>query len=381
MDAFFCAIEELEHPEYKGKPLVVGADPNEGRGRGVVSTANYAAREYGVHSAMPISQAYKLCPHAIFVPPKMGLYSEFSKRCMAVLDRFSPLVQQISVDEAFLDCSGTEDIFGTPIELATKIRTTMIEETKLTCSVGIASNKSIAKIASELNKPNGFTICPEGQEKQFLAPLPLKRLWGAGKKTIEKLKQLGFHTIGDVAQTDGAELERTLGMWGHKLYRLANGYDSRPVEAVSWRKSISAERTFGEDTHDDEFLENKLFRIADELARSLRAEEIKGRTITLKIRLTGFETFTRSYTLKHYMQDSATIRQVALRLFHDFDRKGKAVRLIGIGISNLDVNANGGAQLELFGPDTDVKKQQTDKVLDNLKEKFGKDITRASFLK
>ncbi|MEQ9366432.1 MAG: DNA polymerase IV, partial [Leptospirales bacterium] len=335
MDAFYAAVEELDHPEYRGRPLIIGADPKGGQGRGVVSTCNYAARKFGVRSAQPVSQSYRLCPQGIFIPPNFPRYSELSKRIMKILQSFSPTVEQVSIDEAFLDCTGTQRLFGPPLELGRRIKTLIHAETELIASVGIAPNKYIAKVASDLEKPDGLTICEPGGERAFLAPLPVERLWGAGKKTVLRLKTQGYWQIGDLARAKLEEIRKTLGNHGEHFWRLANGLDDRPVRTGWRRKSISEETTFETDLDDDARLEQVLFEIAETLTRNLRREDARGRTIVLKIRLTGFETYTRSKTVSAPTDETKLIRETALQLFRAFERECKAVRLIGIGVSNL----------------------------------------------
>lgn len=406
MDAFYAAVEELDHPEYRGKALIIGADPKGGQGRGVVSTCNYAARKFGVHSAQPVSVAYRLCPQGLFVPPNYPRYSELSKRIMQILQSFSPTVEQVSIDEAFLDCTGTERLFGPPPELGRRIKSAIREQTELTASVGIAPNKYIAKVASDLEKPDGLTICPTDGEREFLAGLPVERLWGAGKKTVLKLKNLGYWQIGDLARAQLEEVRRTLGNHGEHFWRLANGLDDRPVLTGWRRKSISEETTFESDVDDDARLEQTLYKIAETLTRNLRREEARGRTIVLKIRLTGFETFTRSKTIAGPTDETKLIRETALQMFRAFDRKGKAVRLIGIGVSNLlfadepdpaaanpraaqmdlfgDLNkaATGGSGMpaEPGGDERDRSERRRDELLDDLKDKFGSHVKRGSLL-
>lgn len=383
MDAFYASVEELDFPEYRGKPVIVGADPKQGRGRGVVSTCNYAARKFGVRSAMPISRAWRLCPHGIFVAHRFERYVELSKRIMGVLREYSPLVEQVSIDEAFLDCTGEERLFGPPEQLARRIKNTIRETTGLTASVGVAPNKYIAKVASDLNKPDGLAICETGRETEFLAPLPVERLWGAGGKTAARLHSLGYQTIGDVHKAERAALVRQLGSIGDFFWELANGIDDRPVQTGWRRKSISEETTFETDVKDASVLEKTLFSIADSLARRMRAEEVRGRTVQLKLRLQDFETFTRNRTLESATDDTFTIYNSALELFRNTDRKQKRVRLIGIGMANLlhpgDAEV---AQLDLFAqrPAETEKRKQREILLDDLKKRFGDSVTRGSLL-
>ncbi len=384
MDAFFASVEQRDFPEYRGRPVVVGADPKEGRGRGVVSAASYEARRYGIRSAMPISHAYRLCPGAVFVAPRYQEYSAISDEIMSILERFSPAVEPISIDEAFLDCTGTERLLGSSKDVAIKIKSAIREATGLTASVGVASCKSVAKIASDLNKPDGITICPTGFERDFLSPLPLERLWGAGPKTVQHLRAFGLTSIGDIARAPITELAAMLGTWGERLWLLANGIDERPVETTFIRKSISEEHTFEADEDRGDSIELTILRLSDKLACRVRAYNLGGRTVTLKIRLEGFETYSRSLTLGRPIHDALSVRDIARSLFLDFDRGVRRVRLIGVKLSNL-VSMGTAPQLELFEDDAtaesdEFKKEKIEDLLANLRENFGSRIKRASLL-
>jgi nucleotidyltransferase/DNA polymerase involved in DNA repair len=378
MDAFFAAVEQRDHPEYRGQPVVVGADPKGGRGRGVVATASYEARKYGIHSAMPISKAYRLCPHAIYVRGSYQRYGEASRQVMAILQDFTPVIEKLSIDEAFLDVTGSLHLFGRAEDVAHKIKSRIRRELQLTASVGIAPNKFLAKIASDLQKPDGLVVVKEGEEKSFLAPLPIGKLWGVGKKTEVLLKNMGITTIGEIAKLPQTELGRKLGKWGYGLWLLANGIDERPVVTWSPQKSISQEITFDEDTDDPELLERTLFQLADELARLMRKSQLKGRTITLKIRLEDFSTFTRSRSFSDFIDSTEIIRGVAIELFRNFDRKNQKVRLVGVGVSQL--SSIYGEQLGLFEQEKPIN-QKLSNLLDSLKDKYGDDaVTRAALL-
>ncbi|MGH7596225.1 MAG: DNA polymerase IV [bacterium] len=379
MDAFYAAVEQLDHPEYRGKPVVVGADPKAGRGRGVVSTASYEARKYGIHSAMPISQAYRRCPQAIFVFPHFERYTVISRQVMNILRDLSPQLAQISIDEAFIEITQTANFHGGAKSLAQKLKARIKNETGLTASVGIAPNMFIAKVASDLQKPDGLTICETGQEKAFLAPLPIKKLWGVGPKTEAHLQKLGFVTIGQLAQCSQKMLAERLGKWGAHLWELANGIDDRPVEDWGPRKSISQEHTYDQDVADPQIVEQTIWRIADGLSADMRRSDLKGQVLTVKIRLEGFETFTRQRKLPEFTNDAETLRQVALEIFRKFDRQGKRVRLIGLGMSHL--NNVGGEQLSLFQNEGQTRRDKVSILLDTLRAKHGEEAAmRASLL-
>jgi nucleotidyltransferase/DNA polymerase involved in DNA repair len=379
MDAFYAAIEQLDHPEYRGKPVVVGADPKGGTGRGVVSTCSYEARKFGIHSAMPISQAYRRCPNAIYVFPRFERYAEISRQIMAIQREFSPQLLQISVDEAFIDITQTANFHGGAQALAEKLKARIKNETGLTASIGVAPNMFIAKVASDLQKPDGLTICAAGQEKTFLAPLPVKKLWGVGPKTEAQLQTMGFSTIGQMAQRSQKFVAERLGKWGAHLWELANGIDDRPVEDWGPRKSISQEHTYDQDVADMKIVEQTIWRIAEGLSADMRRTDLKGQVLTLKIRLEGFETFTRQRKLAEYTHDAETMRTAALEIFRKFDRKGKKVRLIGIGMSHL--NNTGGEQLSLFQTTEQLRRDKVSNLLDTVRAKHGEEAaTRASLL-
>lgn len=375
MDAFFASIEQLDHPSYRGKPVVVGALPS--AGRGVVSAASYEARKFGIHSAQPIVFAYRACPDAIFVTPRMERYIELSRRIMTILGKFSPLVEPLSVDEAFLDCTGMEYLFATPRLLAEAIVERIHGETALSCSIGIAPNKFIAKIASDLDKPGGITICDAGTEKEFLARLPLNRLWGVGEKTRGRLESLGLRTIGDLARERRETLARHFGKSGEKLWLLANGIDDRPVQPDHDVKSISEETTFPVDTTDTDRIEKTLLYLCDSVARRTRKKGLKGKTVVLKIRFEGFETHTRRRTVAASLDDLRSIRTIAIELYNSsFRSDTRPVRLIGVGLTNLVDPDQGERQLSLF--ESPSSSGKSDELLDRLQERFGNRVHRAS---
>ncbi|MFQ6114458.1 MAG: DNA polymerase IV [bacterium] len=377
MDAFFAAVEQLDHPQYRGKPVIVGADPKGGTGRGVVATASYEARKYGVHSAMPISQAYRRCPHGIYLRGRYPRYSEISQQLMAIIRDFTPVIEKISIDEAFLDISGTLNLFGGAEGIGRQIKMRIKNELNLTASIGIAPNKFLAKIASDLEKPDGFVLVKEGEEKSFLEDLPISKLWGVGKKTEQALKRMGLSTIGQIAQISEQELNRKFGKWGNALWQLANGMDDRPVVPWGPQKSISQETTFEEDTDDEEILEMTLLRLGDDLSRLMRKNHLKGRTVTLKIRLEDFSTYTRSRTLSDFVDSTQILKSVALELYRKFNKKNMKVRLLGIGVSHL--SSISGEQLGLFGQQAPLNEKLTT-LLDSLRDKFGEDAVKRAAL-
>ncbi len=378
MDAFFAAIEQLDNAEWRGRPVVVGADPRQGTGRGVVATCSYEARQYGIHSAQPISRAYRCCPHAVFVRPRGARYAKVSRRVMEILRSFTPDVEPVSIDEAFLDLSSTFKFNGTPKEAGQCIKNEILSRTGLIASVGIAPNKFIAKIASDLDKPDGLVVVDSGNEADFLAPLELSRLWGVGPKTLNKLEVLGLHTIGELARLSRERLYKLFGTTGLGFWTLSHGIDERPVVTTHEAKSVSKERTFSEDVADTDALISVLISLCDELSYDLRRKSIRGRTITLKIRFDDFTTYTRSQTLAESTCSSETLCQTVRRLFAEFKDSGRAVRLLGVGVSHLDI---GGHQLDLFSG-TDSNRSAIDSVMDDVKKKFGDQaITRARLLR
>ena len=378
MDAFFAAVEQLDFPQYRGKPVIVGADPKGGTGRGVVATASYEARKYGVHSALPISQAYQRCPHAIYLRGRYERYSEISRQLIATLNEFTPVIEKISIDEAFLDITKSLALFGSAEKIGHQIKKRIYDDLGLVASIGIAPNKFLAKVASDLEKPDGFVVVKEGEEKEFLKSLPISRLWGVGKKTEAALKQMDIETIGQIAHMPEQDLSRRFGKWGSALWRLANGIDPRSVKPWETQKSISQETTFDEDTGDEEAIHKTLLGLAESLSRLMRKSKLKGRTVTLKIRLEDFSTFTRSKTLSDFVDSTQILKGVAIGLYKKFNKKNMKVRLLGIGVSQL--NSVSGEQLGLFEQEAPLDAKMT-KLLDSLQDKYGEGaVKRASLL-
>ncbi len=375
MDAFFAAVEQLDRPDLAGKPVIVGADPKSGRG--VVSAANYEARKYGVHSALPITQAFARCPHGVFLRPRYSRYKEISDKVFEIFHSISSLVEPLSIDEAFIDLTGTGRLHGDPVELGRKTKRRILETTGLVASVGIAPNKFLAKIASDFGKPDGFVVVPEDGVQDFLDPLDIGRLWGVGPKTGKMLIDHGIRTVGDLSRMTVESAKKLLGDHGEGLWKLAHGIDSRPVSPGSGRKGISKETTFRVDVTDNNRKISTLRRLSDGLAARMRAKKTFGRTITVKIRYSGFITITRSDTLDMPIATSDDIFREAQRLARP-ELEG-SIRLLGIRISNL--TGEEGEQLPLFGREERNKTKNFERALDDIQKRFGKDaISRANSL-
>ena len=369
LDAFFCAVEETRHPELRGRAFAVAGRPDQ---RGVVASCSYAARQYGVRSAMPTARALRLCPGLLLVPGQHGVYGDVSELVMARLHDLSPLVEQISIDEAFVNIS---DVREPPQIIGRGIQARIRRDLDLPSSVGIASNKLVAKIATEVGKkaakgtdpPCGLTIVPAGEEAAFLAPLPLEMLWGVGPKTAAKLTSLGMHTIGDIARWPEAGLTDMFGENGRDLARRARGEDERPIFTEHDVKSISQETTFARDVRDDKALEKTLRHLAAEVARRLRDSDLAGATVKLKIRWPDFTTLTRQSTLAHRTEEPDEIWKTALQLMRSVRKPGQAVRLIGVGVSGLGIPAR---QLTLWDTQAEKSRRLLEAV-DQLQQRYG----------
>jgi DNA polymerase-4 len=370
MDAFYASIEQRDDPALAGRPVIVGGP----RRRGVVSTASYEARPFGVHSAMPMSQALRLCPDAVVRAPRMGAYAEVSREIMAVLAGFSPLVEPLSLDEAFLDMTGCERLFGPPDRMARSIKDAIRERTELTASVGIGGNKFLAKLASDLDKPDGLTWVPFGTPAEFIAPLPVRRLWGVGPRVAERLAGLGLETIGQVARADRALLERELGasLAAH-LQALADARDDRPVEADHDRRSIGAEVTLAHDIRGRVDVERVLRRQCERAARGLRSEGLVARAVRVKLRLSrGFRLVSRQGALPVGCDDSASLFVAASGLLDRFDLDDP-IRLVGVAAFALEDRASP-RQLELFGESRAEERSRLEHAVDDIRERFGDKI-------
>ncbi len=380
MDAFYASIEQHDHPEYRGKPVIVGADPKKGKGRGVVSAASYEARTFGVHSALPIRHAFQRCPQGVFLPVRMFRYRESSYRIFSIFQRYTDLVEPLSLDEAFLDVTGSIRLYDSAQNIGHRIQQEIQNDEGLSASVGIASNKFVAKVASDLEKPHGFVIVQPGTEADFLKNLPIERLWGAGPKTATQLRRLGCSTIGDVADYSTHVLMKTFGTHGPHLQELARGIDSREVIPEELAKSIGAETTFDEDTRDVMVIHATLLQLAEQVARRLRRAGVRSQTVTLKYRDESFRTITRASSVADATDQASELYQRSLSLLERIPRSKKRVRLLGITASKLTSTKESGSQLSLFEPSTE-KTQQLTTALDAIQEKFGTDvISRASVL-
>ncbi|MGC8491853.1 MAG: DNA polymerase IV [Syntrophobacteraceae bacterium] len=366
MDAFYASIEQVDNPDLAGKPIVVG-----GEMRGVVCTASYEARRYGVHSAMPVFQAKRLCPHAVFLPVRMGRYKEVSRAIMEILQALSPLVEQVSIDEAFVDITGTERLHGPPSTLATRVKSLVGERALLTCSIGIAPNKYLAKVASDYRKPDGLTIIQQDQVEEFLKRLPVGKIPGVGKKTGEELRKLGIVFASDIAKFPADYWTARFGKWGAMLHARGQGVDDSPVEPVTAPKSVSAENTLACDTEDTAELEKMLLSQAEEVGRELRKIGFKARTVTLKIKLSDFQSLTRSRTLPEPFDSTDILFSEGQKLLRDL-RPARKVRLIGIGASNF---YSGPTQMHLDVPGRETRRKAgLDHALDQLRSRFCDDV-------
>lgn len=374
MDAFFTSVEQRDRPELRGKPVVVGAPPDK---RGVVAAASYEARKFGVHSAMPSRTAYRLCPHATFLRGDHAKYSRESERVMSILRQFTPLVEQVSVDEAYLDVTASLRLFGTAEQIAREIKRRIHETTGLTASVGVAPNKFLAKLASDMRKPDGLMVITDAAKLGVLRPLPVGRIAGVGKKTEPMFHELGIRTIGDLQRFPIATLRARLGVWADEIKARALGQDDRPVEPCGEAKSISNETTFEEDVSGMETLERTVRELADEVGRRLRAEGVRARTVQLKLRWSDFTTLTRRTTLPEATDDEARIAQAAIQLMQAELKEPRPVRLLGVGGQNL---LRAPRQLDLLDRRSD-RRDDLNRAADAVRARFGaKKLRRAGEL-
>lgn len=372
MDAFYASVEQRDEPAYRGRPVIVG-----GLGRrGVVSAASYEARPFGVHSAMPMARARRLCPGAVYLKPRMDRYREVSAELFAVFHEFTPLVEGISVDEAWLDVTGSRKLFGDIETIGRRLKETIRRRTALVASIGMAPNKYLAKLASDYGKPDGFCRITAAGAPAFLAPLPVTRLWGIGPRASQRLRGAGIETIGDVSDADDALLERVLGRSAPHYRALARGIDEREVTPGRPEKSISHEQTFDDDIHALEVMQTKLLSLAEGVGTRLRRKHLRGATVTLKVRTGSWRTFTRSRTLERPTASTREIHHTALALLRAWrrDHQREGVRLLGVGVSGL-AHAD---QCTLF----ETKSSGVDSMLDDIRNRFGVDaIIRGSLVR
>jgi DNA polymerase-4 len=376
MDAFYASVEQHDNPALQGLPVIVGGDP--GR-RGVVSAASYEARAYGVHSAMPSSQARRLCPQGVFLPVRMHRYREVSDQVFHILREYTPLVEPLSLDESFLDVTGCEKLFGTALRIAMEVKRRIREATGLTASAGLAPNKFLAKIASDYKKPDGLVEVKPEEVQVFLRDLPISKLWGVGKSTEEVLKGMGILKVGQLAVFPAEKIEKKLGKFGLELIALARGEDDRPVSPESEAKSISQEETFTPDLVHLEQMKKVLLEQAEQVGWELRKQKLKGSTVTVKVRYPDFTLATRSQTLSSPTDQGIEIYRTALKLLSRTEAPRRRARLLGVGISHL-IHRDGPEQYLLF--DSGGKKaERSIQAMDRIWERFGpRAIKRASLL-
>ncbi len=378
MDAFFAAVEVRDNPSLRGKPVIIGADPRGGSGRGVVSTCSYEARKFGVHSALPISVAYKKCPQGIYLRGNHRKYSQVSKSIFKILEDFTPDIQPISIDEAFMDLTGSYHFFGTPLKTCQEIRRRIKQEIGLNASIGIAPNKMIAKIASDYCKPDGLIEITPQQARSFLWKLPISKMWGVGKKMQQSLHALKIFTVGELAQYPVDRLIDRYGSHGAHLHRLANGIDERPVQVRGEIKSVSHEHTFNSDTTDRDEIIDTMLLLCEKISRRMRRYDLKGRTIGLKLRLSGFKTYTRAHTIADRVNFSDVIYETALKLFNEFHGPGMRYRLIGVRVSNFEDQY---VSDSLFKSARDERDEKLHRAFDAIKDKYGEGAIRRGLYK
>jgi DNA polymerase-4 len=382
LDAFYAAVETLDRPELAGKAVIVGGGDN----RGVVAAASYEARKFGVRSAMPIATARRLCPNGVFLPVRMSRYAEASEQVFAVYRRFTPLVEPLSIDEAFLDVTGCERLFGAAEDVARKIKEAVRRETGLIVSAGAASNKFIAKIASDIGKPDGLVVVPPGREQAFLDPLPVGRVWGVGKVTERELAQMGIRTILDLRRVPREVLVRSFGAHGEHLHALARGNDDRPVETEREAKSIGHEETYDSDLRYRGTMRREILSLSGRVSERLRRQGVRGKTVTLKVKYRDFVQVTRAITLADPTDDGGTIYRCALELLAETEAGARPVRLLGISVSKLEeakalVPGKRMEQIPLFGkpgkaaepaaPPDPERTERLNRAVDRIREKFG----------
>jgi len=375
MDAFYASVEERENPEIRGKPLIVGGHPER---RGVVSAANYPARQFGIHSAMPTVQAVKRCPHLLIVHPRHGLYRKVSQQIVDIFSRYTPMIEPLSLDEAFLDCSGSEKLYGDSARIGKQIKSDISNELELTASVGIAPNKFLAKLASDYGKPDGFTVILEEQVQEFLDPQPVDRLWGIGKVGSARFRSLGIQTVRDLRLADPGIIKNLLGQDSVRIRNLASGIDDRKVIPDSDVKSISQETTFARDISNYSAIESTAIYLTESVCYRLRKAGLEGRVIKVKIRFADFHTISRSRTLEKPSHRTQTVwGNVRTLIAEELKGKSFKVRLIGVGISGFDSEQN--EQVSIFDQvkqdiHSDKPSRSVDRLTDKIRNRFGRDV-------
>ena len=365
MDAFFVSVELLERPELRGEPVIVGGQKNQ---RGVVTAASYEARKFGVHSAMPLRTAGKLCPHGIYLDGHHEKYSDWSDRVARILAEFSPIVEMVSIDEAYLDLTGTERLQGPPLAASDKLLCTITQKTGLPCSGGLATTRLVAKVASDQAKPRGLLWVPPGSEARFLAPLPARKIPGIGEVTERALRALGIETVEQLGRLDHGKLEKVFGQWGDALYRKARGGDSYEFVIDAEPKSISHNHTFGEDTDDAAALESMLSHLTQKVCKRLREAGLTARTLTLTIRYAGFDTYTRAKTLQEPTDLDAEIFAIVVKLLREHRNTRRKIRLLGVSVSSF---SHGDQQLDLIDAERRAKLEKLTRATDRLRDRFG----------
>ncbi|HEY4663191.1 MAG TPA: DNA polymerase IV [Candidatus Humimicrobiaceae bacterium] len=364
MDAFFAQVEQRDTPEYKNKPLIVGGPLN----RGVISSASYEARKYGLHSGMPLIRAKRLCPDGIFVPVNMEKYLRESMLIRKIFFQFTPLVESIGCDEAFLDITGCQKLFGNELEIAKKIKGRIYEQTNLTSSAGIGPNKFLAKLASSIGKPNGLTVLENTREViEKVKLLPVSYMWGVGRVTDEELKSMGIRTIGDLANAPLSIIENKFGEPGRIVHEMASGIDNRKVVTNQEPKSIGREVTYRKDVDDLEILRSTLLFLSQKISRNLRLQKYKGKVVALKVRFSDFKTVTRRVTLKKYTSGMFDIQKSSVLLLKNFDLNRKKIRLIGVSVSNLKP----AFMLENLFPNDKSADENLSEAIDRISDRFG----------
>ncbi|MBW2145533.1 MAG: DNA polymerase IV [Deltaproteobacteria bacterium] len=371
MDAFYASVEQRDRPELRGRPVVVGGPV---KGRGVVSAASYEARSFGIHSAMPMAEALRRCPHAVFLPVRMKRYQEVSSVIRGVLLRFTPLVEHLALDESFLDVTGSQTLLGPAKEIAGRIKREIFEATGLTASAGVASNKFVAKIASDLDKPDGLVVVPHDGVHMFLEHLPVSRIWGVGRVTSRILEEMGIRSIGQLSRFPVDLLESRLGKTGLEIRKLACGEDDRPVEPYTDARSVSHEETFARDIRDRETIRRELYRLTEKVGYRLRKRGLRGNVVQLKVRYPDFSTVTRRVTLQKPTNNDRVIFQEVQRLLDRTEAGRKNIRLLGVGISGLRPEEMEG-QLGLF-PGQERRIEEEIKAVDRIRERFGPDAIK-----